>query len=223
MRSDVLVTAAVLRSCAEIQETLFGGDFPFLLLILCLWGTLASSSCLLINWPGSQKTQLLLSVSCCSPLKHCKRACVLDMYGGDMGWVIGIWRRDSSTARRGNPASDMEPGEVLRLPGGPVRAMLRRPQPVEEPKACGEGVLKDCLEPRGRWITPLQELGVFFFIKNHWMLRSWEHSYNAGAGVALSNFCLGARLQPMPYHHLHCGFYRLWILCLILVIFPLLP
>lgn len=34
---------------------------------------------------------------------------------------------------------DMEPGEGLRLPRGPFRALLgRRPQPVEETKACGE-------------------------------------------------------------------------------------
>lgn len=61
---------------------------------------------------------------------------------------------------------DMEPGEVLlRLSGGPFRALLGRPQPVEEPKACG--VPESCLQPRGRWIKPLQELDIFFFIKNH--------------------------------------------------------
>lgn len=55
-----------------------------------------SSSCSLINWPGSQKSWLLLS--CCSPLKHCKCAWMVDMYGGDMGWVVALWRSDSSTA-----------------------------------------------------------------------------------------------------------------------------
>lgn len=62
---------------------------------------------------------------------------------------------------KGNPEG-AEPEEVLRLPS----ALLRKPQPVEEPKACGERVPESSLELSGRWVKPLQELVYCFFVKN---------------------------------------------------------
>lgn len=136
-------------------------------------------------------------------------------------WLISGGETDQ-LHHRWNPEG-AEPEEVLRLPGGHFRGVLRTPQPREEPKACGERVPESSLELRGRWVKPLQEMVYCFSIKNRWLFRSWKHNYNAGAGRAQSRFCVGERLQGIPDPYLDCGFHSLWILCLILVLFPLLP
>lgn len=65
--------------------------------------------------------------------------------GGRQEWrgmicVADVWRTDQ-LYHRGNPEG-AESEEVLRLPGSPFRALLRIPQPLEEPKACGKGYQK---------------------------------------------------------------------------------
>lgn len=77
------------------------------------------------------------------------------------GWLVSGGEMDQ-LHHRGDPEG-AEPEEVLRLPGGLFRALLSIPQPLEEPKACGEGLPESSLELRGRWIKPLQELGILFF------------------------------------------------------------
>lgn len=67
--------------------------------------------------------------------------------------------------RRGNPEG-AEPEEVLRLPGGPFRALLRMPQPLEETKACGKRVPQSSLELRERWVNLFKNWYIGFFVKN---------------------------------------------------------
>lgn len=138
------------------------------------------------------------------------------------GWCLEE-RQTSCTTDTALWLEGAEPEEALRLPGGLYRTLLRIPQPLEEPKACGEGVPESSLELRGRWVNLFKNWYIGFFVKNSWLLRSWKHNYNAGAGMAQSRFCVGESLQSIPDPHLDCGFHRLWILCFILVLFSLLP
>lgn len=100
-----LDSSGITFCCRDMKHS--EGDLPLLLCVQCLAGTLASSSCLLINWPGSPKTWLLLSVSFSWPHKHCKCAWMEDMYGGDTGCMVGVWRRDGSTAPQSSPSRSL--------------------------------------------------------------------------------------------------------------------